>query len=116
MTMNNKALESILQTLGARIGIPAKLYLIDGDALALLDIEFIGDNISASKVHDAFVQIADEMKIHDEFVGLERAISLPDGSRERSTHLGRFGRLDVYMVDAYRIALSKLVGTRLYWF
>ena len=37
---------------------------------------------------------------------------LPSGWRDRVSSLGRFGQLDVYLVDAYDVLLGKLFSAR----
>jgi hypothetical protein len=113
--MNNKTIESVLQMLGERIEAPAKLFLIGGSALALLgnprltiDIDFIGDDISPSKVYKALMQIASELKVYVEPVALDKFIPVPEGSSQRNIRIGSFGNLEVYVADSYSITLSKI--------
>jgi hypothetical protein len=91
------------------------LFLIGGSALTLLgsprpslDIDFIGDDIHPSELHRTLIEKAKEMKLQVEAVPLERFIPLPDGNEQRHIFIGRFANLDVYVVDPYSIALSKV--------
>jgi hypothetical protein len=113
--MDNTEIQSILQALGERVPRSSRLVLIGGSALALLgsprltiDIDFIGDDVHPNELHRSIMQIAKELKIHAEPVPLERFIPLPKDSDKRNIHIGRFGKLDVYVADPYSIALSKL--------
>ena len=113
--MDHSEIESILQSLGARVPSDSQLILIGGSALALLgsprltiDIDFIGDDLHPNALHRSLMQIATELKIHVEPVPLERFIPLPKGSDQRNIRIGQFGNLEVYVADPYSIALSKL--------
>jgi len=113
--MDNTQIQSILHQLGERVPVSSRLYLVGGGALVLLgsprltiDIDFIGDDISPSKLHRTILQIAKELKIYMEPVAIERFIPVPDGSQERSIRIGQYGQLEVFVADPYSIALSKL--------
>jgi hypothetical protein len=47
-------------------------------------------------------------KLHFDVVPLDRFIPLPEGNEQRSIRIGQFGNLEVYVIDPYSIALSKL--------
>jgi hypothetical protein len=113
--LGSEQIRSILELLGERIQVPARLFLVGGGALALLgsprltiDIDFIGDDVSPSTVDKAIIQTAKELHIYVEAVALERFIPMPAGSQDRAIHIGQFGNLEVYVADPYSIALSKL--------
>lgn len=113
--MGNAQIQSILQSLGERVPTGSRLYLIGGSALALLgsprltlDLDFIGDDVSPSELHQIILQVAKELKILVEAVPLDRFIPLLEGSSERSIRIGEFGNLEVHVADPYSIALSKL--------
>ncbi len=113
--MDNADIQSILQNMGARVPPASRLVLIGGSALALLgsprltiDIDFVGDDVHPSKLHQSIMQIAKELKIYVEPVPLERFIPLPKGSAKRNIRIGQFGNLEVYVADPYSIALSKV--------
>ena len=113
--MDNKEIQSILQSIGKRVPPSSRLVLIGGSALTLLgsprltiDIDFVGDDVHPNKLHQSIMQIARELKIHVEPVPLERFIPLPKGSAERNIRIGQFGNLEIYVADPYSIALSKL--------
>ena len=113
--MDNKEIQSILQSIGKRVPPSSRLVLIGGSALTLLgsprltiDIDFVGDDVHPNKLHQSIMQIARELKIHVEPVPLERFIPLPKGSAKRNIRIGQFGNLEIYVADPYSIALSKL--------
>lgn len=105
----------MLQILGARVPAGSQLVLIGGGALALLgsprhtvDIDFVGDDLHPSALHQSIIEIAKELRIHVEPVPLDRFVPLPKGNAERQIHIGQFGNLEVSVADPYSIALSKL--------
>lgn len=113
--MDNTEIQTILQALGERVPPASRLVLVGGSALALLgsprltiDIDFLGDDIHPSELHQTIMQVAKELKIFVEPVPIERLIPLPKGSAERSIYIGQFGNLEIYVADPYSIALSKL--------
>jgi hypothetical protein len=59
-------------------------------------------------IHRSIMEIAKELKIDLEPVSLDRFVPLPIGSTERKIRIGQFGNLEIYVADAYSIALSKL--------
>lgn len=106
---------ALLQTLGENIPTPAPLILVGGSALALLgsprptlDLDFLGDDLAPNAMHQWIIEAAQALNVYAEPVPLERFIPLPEGSRERTLYIGRFGKLEVYVADPYSIALSKL--------
>lgn len=108
-------IRSLLKIMGERLPPASRLILVGGSALALLgsprptiDIDILGDDVNPSDLHRTLMQIAVELKIHVELVPLERFVPLPEGSQERTIHIGQFGNLDVFVADPYSIALSKL--------
>ena len=113
--MGHMEIQSILSILGERVPFESRLFLIGGTALTLLgsprptiDIDFVGDDVHPNELHRKIMQIARELKIHVDPVPIEHFIPLPDGSEQRNIHIGQFGNLDVYVIDPYSIALSKL--------
>jgi hypothetical protein len=113
--LDNSEIKSLLQTLGERVPPGSQLILIGGGALALLgsprltvDIDFVGDDVHPSELHQSIMEIAKELKIDAEPVPLDRLVPLSMGGPERHIRIGQFGNLDVYVADPYSIALSKL--------
>ena len=113
--MDNLQIQSVLQKLGERVPQSSRLILVGGGALALLgsprltiDIDFVGDDVSPSELHQTIMQAAKELKIFVEPVPMEKFIPLPDGSSDRNIRICQFGNLEVFVADPYSIALSKL--------
>lgn len=113
--MDAPELQAILQLLGTHVPPATQLTLVGGSALVLLgsprltlDIDFVGDDLRPSAVHQALMQAAKALNVYLEPVPLERFIPLPAGSAERALYIGRFGNLEVFVADPYSIALSKL--------
>jgi len=113
--MDQQQIQSIMHILGERVPPLSRLFLVGGGALALLgsprmtvDIDFVGDDISPSELHKVIMQVAKEQNIYMEPVPIERFIPLPDGSEGRAIRIGQFGNLEVFIVDPYSIAISKL--------
>ena len=70
--------------------------------------DFVGDDLNPNDLHRTIMRIARELNILVEPVPIERFVPLPEGSEERSVHIGKFGNLEVFVADPYTIALSKL--------
>lgn len=113
--MDHAEIKGILQSIGRRVPPSSQLTLVGGSALALLgnprltiDIDFWGDDIHPSELHQSIIQVAKELQIYVEPVALERFIPLPADSDKRSIYIGEFGNLKVFVADPYSIALSKV--------
>jgi len=113
--MDKTKLESILTTLGKQLPPASQLFLIGGSALTLLgserpslDIDFVGDDVHPNELHRMIMDKAKEMKLQVDAVPIERFIPLPDGNEQRNIFIGQFANLDVYVIDPYSIALSKV--------
>lgn len=113
--MDKAILQSTLTTLGEHVPSDSRLFLLGGSALTLLgsqrpslDIDFIGDDIHPNELHRTIMDKAKEMQLQIDIVPLDRFIPLPDGNEQRSIYIGQFGNLEVYVIDPYSIALSKL--------
>jgi len=113
--MDNPEIRQILYSVGERVPSGSKLVLLGGGALALLgsprptiDIDFVGDDIQPSELHQMIIQAGKEWKLYFEPVPIEHFVPLPEGSEGRNIRIGQFGNLEVYVADPYTIALSKL--------
>ncbi len=113
--MDRAILQSILTTLGEHVPPASRLFLLGGSALTLLgsqrpslDIDFIGDDVHPNELHRTIMDKAKEMQLQIDIVPIDRFIPLPDGNEQRSIYIGQFGNLEVYVMDPYSIALSKL--------
>jgi hypothetical protein len=113
--MESDQIRAYLYTLGNRYTHPAQLYLLRGSALCLLgsprptlDIDYIGDDLKKDDLQIKMEEIAREMGLDVEAVPINSFIPVPSGGNKRSLHIGKFGKIDVYVFDPYSIALSKL--------
>jgi len=113
--MESDQIRAFLSALGNRYSRPAQLYLLGGSALCLLgsprptvDIDYVGDDLKKDAFQSTMEEIAHEMNLDVEAVPIERFIPIPAGEHKRSLHLGKFGKIEVYIFDPYSIALSKI--------
>lgn len=113
--MEADRIQAFFKALGVRYPHPAQLYLLGGSALCLLgsprptvDIDYVGDDLKKDALQKAMDEIADEMGLDVEAVPIERFIPVPVNKNERSLHVGKFGKIDVYVFDPYSISLSKI--------
>jgi hypothetical protein len=114
-TISSQIIQEFLEQLGSRYPKQATLHLLGGSALILLgssrdtlDIDYVGDDIRKDDFQQFMEKVADEMELDVEAVPIEHFIPLPNGNEQRSIHIGKFGNVDVLIVDPYTIALSKL--------
>lgn len=113
--MEKETLESTLKELGKRVPPGSQLQLLGGGALTLLgsprpslDIDFVGDDVHPNELHRTILNIAKEMGLFVDVVPIDRFIPLPDGHEDRNIHIGQFENLEIYVIDPYSIALSKV--------
>ena len=112
-----RSLERFLQRVGERHADPATLYLLGGGARCLLgsprvtlDIDYSAEVAEGdtARFQAVLAKVAAEMRLDIEDVRLAEFIPLPPGARNRRRAIGRFGQLEVYILDPYSIALSKI--------
>ncbi|MBI5352427.1 MAG: nucleotidyl transferase AbiEii/AbiGii toxin family protein [Chloroflexi bacterium] len=113
--MDKSKLQSILTILGEQVPPASRLFLVGGSALTLLgsprpslDIDFVGDDVHPNELHRAIMAKAKEMKLQVDIVPIDRFVPLPEGNEQRSIYIGQFANLEIYVIDPYSIALSKL--------
>jgi len=113
--METDLIQAFLKALGDRYPNSAELYLLGGSALCLLgsprptlDIDYVGDDLKKNALQKTMEEIAAEMGLDVEAVPIERFVPISSNPRERSLHIGKFGKINVYIFDPYSIALSKL--------
>ncbi|MCB0138136.1 MAG: hypothetical protein KDD75_23750 [Caldilineaceae bacterium] len=106
---------AFLRILSERYPHAARLTLLGGSALCLLgsdrptlDIDYVGDDLRKTDFQHLIEQVAQELQIALEAVPIEQFVPIPAGADERRLFIGRFHQLDVYVLDPYTIALSKL--------
>jgi hypothetical protein len=91
------------------------LVLLGGSALCLLgsdrptlDIDYVGDDLHQDDLQRVIEQTAQELRIPVEAVPITRFVPVPAGADDRRLLIGRFGSIEVSVLDPYTIALSKL--------
>ena len=112
--MEVERIQAFLTALGARYPHPAQLYLLGGSALCLLgssrptlDIDYVGDDLKKNDLQKAMDELAREMGLDVEAVPIEKFIPLSVARHKNNIRVGKFGKIDVYILDPYSIALSK---------
>ncbi|MBU4225349.1 MAG: hypothetical protein KKC71_05965 [Chloroflexi bacterium] len=113
--LESEQIRAFLDALGKRYPYEAQLYLLSGSALCLLgsprptlDVDYIGNDLNKDGLGQVMEEIAREMGLDVEAVPIDRFMPVPSGGRERSLHIGAFGKVEVYIFDPYSIALSKI--------
>ena len=113
--MNKSVIREFLTELRNRYSKQETLYLLGGSALILLgssrdtlDIDYVGDDTQKDEFQILIEEIASELELETEVVPIERFIPLPEGNEKRKIHIGQFGNVNVYVLDPYSIALSKV--------
>ena len=113
--LNVQAIDAFLALAGERIRTPSRLFLLGGSALVLLgnsratlDLDYLGDDIDKDEFQRTIEIIADEQRIEIEAVPLDRFIPIDPAAEQRHLFYRRFGLLDVFILDPYLIALSKV--------
>ena len=115
--VDRRRIEQFLKALAKRFREPGRLYLVGGTTLVLeglraqtLDID-IAYEVNTSD-HSSFIQavreLKDQMDINVEEASPGDFIPLPEGFPERSRFIGRYRQLDVFHIDFYSMALSKI--------
>ncbi len=107
----------LLEAIGREFRHPARLYLSGGEGLVWrglrastkdVDISFEID----SAHHDAWYRclrgLKESLRTSIEEASPADIIPLPPGHEARASHIGRFGSVDVYLLDPYSVALSKV--------
>lgn len=114
-SISSKQINSLLTEISRRYANPATLTLLGASALCLLgsnrptfDIDYVGDDLRKNELQQTIERVAQELRVPVEAVPIEQFVPIPAGADERRLLVGRFGKIDVYVLDPYTIALSKL--------
>lgn len=106
---------AFLVELGRRYPRSSELLLLGGSALCLLgssrptlDIDYVGDDLSKTELQQTIDQVAKEMGIEVEAVPIAGFVPLPEDNVERRVPVGQFDAIEVFVLDPYTIALSKI--------
>lgn len=113
--VDSDILRSFLTRLGERQVEPERLVLLGGSALVLLgaprttlDIDYVGDDLQPTDFQQTIHQLAEELDVHADPVPIASFVPLPAASEPSDIFVARFGSLEVFVLDPYAIALSKL--------
>jgi len=108
------ALKAFFERLGENISVPVTFTLVGGSALCLLgstretlDVDYFVES-TQPEIEQVLKQLSAELKLELESVPLGEFIPLPPDAEQRRRFVGRYGQVDVYIVDLYSIALSKI--------
>lgn len=114
-SLDAETVQVFLRTLGARQTEPAELELLGGCALILLgnarttlDIDYVGDDLTRSEFQRTIDEVAAELHVHADAVPIDRFVPVPPDAQSRRVFIARHGLMDVFVIDPYVIALSKL--------
>ncbi len=114
-SISSNQINRLLTEISQRYENPATLTLLGGSALCLLgsdrptfDIDYVGDDLRKNELQHTIELVAQELRVPVEAVPIERFVPIPAGADARRLVIGRFGKIDVYVLDPYTIALSKL--------
>lgn len=106
---------ALLTEIGQRHRQPATLLLLGGSALRLLgsprptlDIDYVGHDLHKDALQLVLEQVAQEMALEVEAVPIDEFVPLPSDAQQRLLPIGAYGALNVYILDPYTIALSKI--------
>ena len=106
---------TFLAEVGRRYSRPTDLLLLGGSALCLLgsprptlDIDYVGDDLAKTDLQLVIDQVAQETGLEVEAVPISGFVPLPEDSDKRNLRIGQFGAVQVFVLDPYAIALSKI--------
>lgn len=106
---------ALLTEVGQRHLQPATLLLLGGSALRLLgsprptlDIDYVGHDLHKDALQHVMEQVAQEMRLEVEAVPIAEFVPLPTDAEQRQMFVGTYGAINVYILDPYTIALSKI--------
>ena len=108
-------INAFLKELGDRCPFPTTLVLLGGSALCLLgsnrptlDVDYVGDDLHKDELQRIIEQVAQELRILVDAVPIAQFVPMPTDADDRRLLIGRFGSIEVYVLDPVTIALSKL--------
>lgn len=79
-----------------------------GSQRSTIDLDYVGDDLQLSDFQRTIAEVASEMHVHVDPVPIERFVPLPPEADSRRLFIARFGPIEVFVVDPYVIALSKV--------
>jgi hypothetical protein len=111
--VTKQQVEQFLQDLGRAVRGRGRMYLLGGAALVHARVrckptQDIGLVVTRGDLYQAARKVAQAMNIPIEFTSLSLWIPLPRQWETRSRYVGRYGKIDVFYLDFYAVALSKM--------
>lgn len=113
--LDGNQITRFLKAVGERYANPAQIFLLGGSALCLLgsprptlDIDYVGDDLKKDELQKIMEETAREFGLDVEAVPVEKFIPLPSKKQRQNILVGTFGKVKVYILDPYSIALSKI--------
>jgi hypothetical protein len=110
-------IDELLRAIGSEFRHPCRLYLCGGDGLVWRGLRGFTRDVDISyevdaRHHDAWLRTIRELKDRLD-INIEEAhpgdfVPLPPGSAERAESVGRYGQVEVFLLDPYAVALGKL--------
>jgi hypothetical protein len=112
-TVTKQQVEQFLQELGRAYRGRGRMYLFGGAALVHAGVrcgptQDIGLVVTRGDLYQAARKVAQAMNIAIEFTSLRLWIPLPSQWETMSRYVGRSGKIDVFYLDFYAVALSKM--------
>lgn len=110
-------LVALLRALGDSFHHPARLYLSGGEGMIWRGLRGTTQDVDiayqvADAHRDAWIRSLRELKerlsINIEEAQPADIIPIPPGAESRAEFIGRYGSVDVFLIDPYSVALSKL--------
>lgn len=115
--VDRRRLELFLEELGRAFPRHARLYLSGGEGLVWrglrtstrdIDVAYEVDPAHHSDWTRAIVLLKERLNVNVEEAHPGDFVPLPPAAASRAESIGRFGSVEVYLTDAYSVALSKL--------
>jgi hypothetical protein len=115
ISINSDEIRHFLDELGKQSSRKENLILLGGSALCLLgsarstlDIDYVGDDLKKTPLDFLLLDIAKKMQLDIEPVPIDKFIPISTTDFKNNLHIGSFGEIEVFILNPYLIALSKL--------
>jgi len=115
--VTRERIEELLRAIGSTFRHPCRLYLSGGDGLVWrglrrfthdVDISYEVDPIHHSEWIRTVRELKDRLDVNIEEAHPGDFVPLPPESAARAQSIGRFGQVDVFLLDPYAVAMGKL--------
>jgi len=113
--ISNNKLKTFLEILGSKYQKKDKLILLGGCALNLLgsnrptlDVDYVGDDINIRPFDKFIEEIAHTLNLDIEAVPIDKFLPINENDLADCLFFGKFGEIDVFILNPYIIAFSKV--------